>query len=77
MRKQRTPMLGRELCDARERRGLSIRELSAESGVSREAISAIERGDRYPSLQTLEALAHALNISVIIGPDETVVEAED
>jgi transcriptional regulator with XRE-family HTH domain len=77
MRKQRTPMLGRELCDARERRGLSIRELSAESAVSREAISAIERGDRYPSLQTLEALAHALNISVIIGPDETVVEAED
>jgi transcriptional regulator with XRE-family HTH domain len=70
-------MLGRELCDARERRGLSIRELSAGSGVSREAISAIERGDRYPSLQTLEALAHALNISVIIGPDETVVEAED
>lgn len=70
-------MLGRELCDARERRGLSIRELSAESGVSREAISAIERGARYPSLQTLEALVYVLNISVVIGPGETVVEAAD
>lgn len=70
-------MLGKDLCEARERRGLSIRDLSADSGVSREAISAIERGDRYPSLQTLEALCHALTISVIIGPDETVVEADD
>lgn len=77
MRGQRTPTLGRDLCDARERRGLSIRELSTESGVSREAISAIERGARYPSLQTLEALCHALNISVVIGPEETVIEADD
>lgn len=67
-------MLGKELCLARERRGLSVRELSEESGVSREAISAIERGVRYPSLQTLEALVHVLNISVIIGPEETVIE---
>lgn len=70
-------MLGEELSLIRERRGLSIRDLSAESGVSREAISAIERGVRYPSLQTLEALAHVLNISIIIGPSETVIEAED
>lgn len=77
MRGQRTPTLGRDLCDARERRGLSIRELSTESGVSREAISAIERGARYPSLQTLEALVHVLNISVTIGPTETMIEIED
>lgn len=77
MQGKRTPMLGRELCDARMRRGLNIRELSAESGLSREAISAIERGDRYPSLQTLEALCHALDISVVIGPDETMIEVED
>lgn len=70
-------MLGRELYNARERRGFSVRELSAESGVSREAISAIERGDRYPSLQTLEALVHVLNITVVIGPNETVVEAAE
>lgn len=70
-------MLGEELSLIRERRGLSIRDLSAESGVSREAISAIERGVRYPSLQTLEALAHVLNISIVIGPSETVIEAED
>lgn len=67
-------MLGKDLCLARERHGLSVRELSEESGVSREAISAIERGFRYPSLQTLEALCRALNISVIIGPEETVIE---
>lgn len=70
-------MLGEDLSLIRERRGLSIRDLAAESGVSREAISAIERGVRYPSLQTLEALARILNISVIIGPTETVIEDED
>ena len=70
-------MLGKELCLIRERRGLSVRDLSAASGVSREAISAIERGDRYPSLQTLEALCRVLSISVIIGPEETVIEDED
>lgn len=70
-------MLGKDLSLIRERRGLSIRDLSAESGVSREAISAIERGVRYPTLQALEALCHVLDISVIIGPNETVIEAED
>lgn len=77
MRDQRTPMLGSELGAARERLGLSVRELSAQSGVSREAISAIERGARYPSLQTLEALVHVLRITVVIGPDETMIEIED
>ena len=70
-------MLGKDLCVARENRGLSVRDLSKESGVSREAISAIERGDRYPSLQTLEALVHVLDIVVVIGPDETVIEVDD
>lgn len=69
-------MLGRELCLIRERRGLSIREMSVESGVSREAISAIERGDRYPSLQTLEALVRVLNVTVVVGPAETVIETD-
>ena len=70
-------MLGRELCLVREQRGLSIRELASRAGVSHEAISAIERGIRYPSLQTLEALAPALDINIIIGPDETIVEVND
>lgn len=69
--------LGEDLSSIRKRRGLGVRELSARSGVSREAISAIERGVRYPSLQTLEALVHVLNVSVIIGPNETVIEDED
>lgn len=69
-------MLGAELRRARERAGLGVRELATLAGLSPEAVSAIERGRRYPSLQTLEALAHALNIRIVIGPDETIIEAD-
>ena len=69
-------MLGADLKRVRERRSLSVRELASITGLSHEAVSAIERGARYPSLQTLEALAGALHIHIIIGPDETIVEEE-
>jgi transcriptional regulator with XRE-family HTH domain len=69
-------MLGAELRQAREKRGLSVRELARAAGLSAEAVSAIERGQRYPSLRTLECLAAALQITIVIGPEETILERD-
>lgn len=69
-------MLGDELRQAREREGLSVREAARLAGLSAEAVSAIERGQRYPSLRTLECLAQALQITIVIGPDETILERD-
>lgn len=68
--------LGSDLRKARERRGFGVRELAALAGLSAEAVSAVERGARYPSLPTLEALAAVLEIRIVVGPSETIVEAD-
>jgi transcriptional regulator with XRE-family HTH domain len=67
-------MLGKDLRHARKEVGLGVRELARITELSPEAISAIERGHRYPSLQTLETLVGPLRIRIVIGPDETIVE---
>lgn len=69
-------MLGDELRQTREKQGLSVREVARLAGLSAEAVSAIERGQRYPSLRTLEGLAQALRITIVIGPEETILEPE-
>jgi transcriptional regulator with XRE-family HTH domain len=43
------------------------------TGLSTEAVSAVERGGRYPSLDTLERLAAALEFTAVIGPDRTEI----
>ena len=48
----------------REDLGLSQQGLSDASGVSRSMVSAIERGDRFPSRATIEAIAAGLDVSV-------------
>lgn len=73
---RRTLTIGADLKNARERRGFGLRELASLAGVSPEAVSSIERGSRYPSLQTLEALAAVLDVRIVIGPAETIVEYE-
>lgn len=69
-------MIGIELREIRERRGFTVRELAEQASLSAEAISAIERGTRYPSLSTLETLANCLRVNIVIGPDETIIEPE-
>lgn len=76
MLQRRTPMLGAELRLIRESQGLSIRDLASRAGLSAEAVSAIERGARYPNLSTLESLASVLEVTVVIGPDETIIEQD-
>jgi transcriptional regulator with XRE-family HTH domain len=67
-------MIGEELRAIRERRGLSARTVATQAGVSPSSLTSIERGDRYPTLETLESLAECLRINVVIGPHETIIE---
>lgn len=71
---RRTPTLGRELRALREGRGLSARYAAGMAGLSPSALTSIERGERYPSLETLEALCGVLRVTVIVGPRETFLE---
>lgn len=73
-REYRTPTLGTEIRAVRERKVLSLRECAETSGVSRGALAAVERGRRYPSLKTLEALAECLGVTFVIGPRDTILE---
>lgn len=67
-------MLGAELRTIREGQGLSLRAAAERAGLSREALSSLERGARYPTLRTLEALCTVLNIRIVITPEETIIE---
>jgi DNA-binding transcriptional MerR regulator/mannose-6-phosphate isomerase-like protein (cupin superfamily) len=48
----------------RKRKGMSLRTLAAESGLSASSVSAIERGISAPSVGTLQRLAAALGTTV-------------
>ncbi|MBV9683074.1 MAG: helix-turn-helix domain-containing protein [Solirubrobacterales bacterium] len=59
-------MLGALLRAQRLAKGLSLRELSARTGVSNAYLSGIERGLHEPSLSVLRAIASALETP--LGP---------
>lgn len=52
------------LRELREGRGISMRQLAAQSGLSANALSMIERGKTSPSVSTLYKLADALGVSI-------------
>ena len=54
--------LGERLFDARDRAGLTLRELGQRSGVSWSSISAIEKGRQSATVETIERLAFALGV---------------
>ena len=58
------PSFGERLKNLRETAGVSQYALAKKSGVTAQAISKIEQGDRDPSWSTVVKLAHALGISV-------------
>jgi transcriptional regulator with XRE-family HTH domain len=63
--------LGDRLRAARVRRGLSLRSLAEQVGVSASLVSQVERGLAKPSVNTLYALARALDVSFdeLLFPD--------
>lgn len=56
--------LGQKIKDLRERRNMSLRDLSKKSGVSANALSLIERNRTSPTVSTLLAIANAFSSKV-------------
>jgi DNA-binding Xre family transcriptional regulator len=55
------------LAAAREQRGISLSELAERTGITRQALSRIERGEhKNPTFSTLQRIADALGMEVII-----------
>ena len=57
-------MVGQRIREIRAKRGLSLRALAAQSKLSTNAISLIERGGNSPTVSTLHNLANALNVPI-------------
>lgn len=76
-----TEQIGTRLRDARLARGLSLRGLAQELGVSASLISQIETGKTQPSVSTLYAIVSVLGVSidellgVVRAPQPTPVAA--
>jgi transcriptional regulator with XRE-family HTH domain len=58
------------LRELREAAGLSQYELARRSGVSKQALSKLEKGERQPSWETVRKLARALDVSVAAFDDD-------
>ncbi|MBR3149306.1 MAG: helix-turn-helix transcriptional regulator [Eubacterium sp.] len=56
--------VGSVIADLRKNKGLSQEVLSGLADIGRTHLSAIERGDRKPTLETLYRLANALDIKM-------------
>ncbi len=61
--------LGRALLRARETCGMTQEELARRAGISQEVISKLERGGSNPTMRTLERLARAMDMCLIIKFD--------
>jgi transcriptional regulator with XRE-family HTH domain len=60
-----------QIREARRRRGWSQQDLAARSGVGQSALSLLETGRREPLIHTLDALAGALGLDVVLQPRKT------
>ncbi len=71
--------LGTALREARHRRGMSQQTLADRSGLSRNFVAQIERGESVPTVATLTRLAVALATTVgeLLGEDMPAIEAGD
>jgi transcriptional regulator with XRE-family HTH domain len=59
-----TERFGRRLRGLRQRANLSQEEFAEKCDLDRTYISGIERGKRNVALRNIEAIAHALNITI-------------
>lgn len=61
---QTTISVGRKIRQLRERKNLSQQAMAEQSGLSRNTLSLIERGQSSPTVSTLKRLADALNVDI-------------
>lgn len=74
------PAIGRRLRALRERRRITIAQLSATTGLSKGFLSRVERDITSPSVASLMALCQALDVSpgaVLDAPEVTVVRWDE
>ena len=63
---------GKNLKRERKRAGITMEELAKQVGVTQLQISFYERNKNVPSIEKLEAIAHALNVPISKLLDEDV-----
>jgi len=56
---------GKRLREIRKNKGISQEKLSKRAGFDRTYVGKIERGERSPSLETIEKLADALEVEIL------------
>lgn len=66
------------MIDARNKEGLTQKELSERTGITQADISRIENGTRNPSLEMVKRLAHGLGMRLKIEfiPENTIKTAK-
>lgn len=57
-------IVGSVIADFRRRKGISQEVLSGLAAIGRTHLSAIERGERKPTLETLYRISNALNVKM-------------
>jgi ribosome-binding protein aMBF1 (putative translation factor) len=62
----RTIRLAMEIHRLREKRGLSQRELAERLGTTQSAVARLEAGNVSPSLPTLDEVANALGVELVV-----------
>ena len=65
-------VVGEVIADFRNKKGISQEVMSGLAGIGRTHLSAIERGERKPTLETLYRLANALDVKM----SDIVIEIE-
>ena len=63
----RTIRLAMEIRELREKRGLSQRELAERLGTTQSAVARLEAGNVSPSLPTLDKVAEALGVELVVS----------
>lgn len=66
-------LVGKVIADFRKRKNISQEVLSGLADIGRTHLSAIERGERKPTLETLYRISTALEVRM----SEIIVEIED
>lgn len=56
--------VGKRIKELRKQKKWSQEELAERAGISQSALSAIERGAKQPTVETLNSICNALNISL-------------
>jgi transcriptional regulator with XRE-family HTH domain len=72
-------IVGSVICDFRKRKGISQEVLSGLADIGRTHLSAIERGERKPTLETLYRLCNALDVKMtdVVKEIETRIDSQN